>query len=315
MTLNPQVLRTPPLLETSDASVSTHPSYWMAGSRDSASTNILDATAATALVTPYEPQAHSNYNNAPLYLDSPGNNFSNQSQFLEQQRPRSLFHIYDDGDAGIHRRTPFPRQAIPVQQNAPPSTFSPELTSQLSRERLVGPRASSLISPEPDTGAPVQIQNPSPEADYDEGTYLGDKPAKTRALVERLQELVLITNKEWWMQSLLPTSPDIYARCSTLSARTLLSKGIVTLKTWFLGKFEKTFEEVLSFMQVAFAMAIILHHEDESHYWDAFFQDALWLQHALVDNEEKFRFLTVLSCWWCPEGQQSTHISLSIDVS
>ena len=159
---------------------------------------------------------------------------------------------------------------------------------------------------------PVQVQDPGVEAYNDYGTYLGGNPANTRTQIEELERLILTINKEW-MQKLLPNR-ELYTRCSSMSARTLLWKGMNTLKTWYLGKVERSFEEVFSFMHVAFAVASTLHRNDESYCWDAFFQDTLCLQHALIDNEERLLFLEVMSRYWWREGQQSTHISMLMSV-
>ena len=115
------------------------------------------------------------------------------------------------------------------------------------------------------------------------------------------------------MERLFQT-PELRIRCESLSARTLFAKGINTLKTWLCGKIESTFEEVFSFMHIAFAAAFILHHEDESYCWEAFFEDALQLLHALVDKEGKLLFLTAMDCWWWLRDQQGTLFRSSICV-
>ena len=159
---------------------------------------------------------------------------------------------------------------------------------------------------------PSQSQNLGAEANYNDGRHLGGNPAQIRTQVEELRELVCIVNNEWMRR--LVRSPELYIRCSSLSTRTLFAKGINTLKYWFSGKLERTLEEVFSFMHIAFAAAFILHHEDESYCWEAFFEDALQLQHALVDKKEKLQFLTAMDSWWWLPDQQSTLISVLISV-
>lgn len=159
---------------------------------------------------------------------------------------------------------------------------------------------------------PIQTQNLGTEVDYDHGPHLGANRAQIRTQVEELLGLVSIVNNEW-MQRLLP-SPELHIRCSSLSARTLLAKGIYTLKNWLCGKLESNFEEVFSFMHIAFAAAFILHHKDESHCWDAFIQDALQLQHAMVDRDGKLMFVTAIDRWWWLPGQHSTSISILLSL-
>lgn len=145
---------------------------------------------------------------------------------------------------------------------------------------------------------PLQIENL--------GGGVQDHRPHLRAQVEELQGLVRIVNNEW-MQRLLPSS-ELHLRCSSLSARTLFAKGIRTLQAWLCGNHERTFEEVFSFMHIAFAAAYILHHEDESYCWDAFFQDALQLRHALVDREGELLFLLAMDRAWGLPNQQSTYV-------
>ncbi len=151
---------------------------------------------------------------------------------------------------------------------------------------------------------PVQIKNLGVEFNHDRGPHLGGCPAQIRIQVEELRRLVCIVNHEW-MQRLV-SSPELYLRCSSLSTRTLFADGIDTLKTWFCGKLERTFEEVFAFMHIAFAAAFILHNDDESYCWEAFFEDALQLQHALVDKEGKLLFLKAMDRWWWLPGQNGT---------
>lgn len=152
----------------------------------------------------------------------------------------------------------------------------------------------------------LEIQNLGAEAGHYHGPHSDAHSPQTRIQVEELQGLVRVVNNEW-MQRLVP-SRELRVRYSSLSARTLFIKGIDTLKTWLCGKLERTFEEVISFMHVAFAAAFILHHDDKSYSWDAFFQEALQLQHALVDRKEKLLFLTAMDRWRWLSVEQSTYI-------
>ena len=201
-------------------------------------------------------------------------------------------------------------------------TFAPVgLEETHSQGPLAGPRGNAAPASNPTRYCgyssserrqiPFQFQSPGPEANSNHVPYLGGPPAETRIQVEELLDLVSIINKEW-VEGLRP-GHDLHRRCSSLSARPLFAKGINALETWFRGrKLEMTFEEVFSFMHIALAAAYFLHHEDESYDWDAFFQDALQFQHALVDEEEKFLFVTAIDRWrWLP-GQQSTYVSVLV---
>ena len=151
----------------------------------------------------------------------------------------------------------------------------------------------------------LETQSLGAEAEHYYRPHSDAQSQQSRIQVEAFQGLVRIVNNEW-MQRIVP-SRELRLRYSSLSARTLFIKGIDTLKTWLCGKLERTFEEVISFMHVAFAAAFILHHEDKSYSWDAFIQEALQLQHALVDRKEKHLFLTAMDCWWWLSVEQSKY--------
>lgn len=187
----------------------------------------------------------------------------------------------------------------------PPTTLKSQLQTGLVKLNTILASDSSRyhwLSSSERRQIPFQIGTLGTEANHDHEPHLGGNPAGMRTQVEDLRELVCIVNNEW-MQRLLP-SPELYARCSSLSTRMLFAKGINTLKTWLCGKLERTFEEVFSFMHIAFAAAFILHHEDESYDWNAFYQDALQLQHALVNREGDILFLTAMDRWWWLPGLQ-----------
>ena len=153
--------------------------------------------------------------------------------------------------------------------------------------------------------------SPGIEADSSCAPYLSGPPKETRVQVQELLDLMAIIKKEW-VDGLCPDY-EVHRRCSSLSIRRLFAKGINTLKTWFGGrKLKMTFEEVFSFMLIALAAAYYLHHEDESYCWDAFLTDALLIQHALVDEEEKKLFVMAIDRGrWLPD-QQSTYISVLV---
>ncbi len=147
---------------------------------------------------------------------------------------------------------------------------------------------------------PIQIGNLGAKANHGRGPHLGGSPPQIRLQVQELRRGVQIVNDKWLRR--LVSNPQ----CSTLSAHTLFTKGIVTLKALFCGKIERTFEEVFAFMHIVLAAAFILHHDDESYCWKAFFQDVRQLQHALIDQEDKLLFLTAMECWGGLAGQQGT---------
>ena len=152
----------------------------------------------------------------------------------------------------------------------------------------------------------LETQNLVAEAEHHQGPRSDTRSPQIRIQVEELQRLVRIVKNEW-LQRLVP-SRELRVRYSSLSARTLFVKGIETLKTWLCGKLERTFEEVISFMHIAFAAAFILHHDDKLYDWDAFFEEALQLQHALVDKKETLLFLTAMDRWWWLSVEQSTYM-------
>ena len=200
------------------------------------------------------------------------------------------------------------------------STFVP---ADLEGTHSQGPRARANTVPTSDPSRcfghsgserrrlPFQVQNPSADADFSDGPYFSGPPAETRIQVQELLDLISIINKEWVED--LCRDYEVHRRCSSLSARSLLAKGINTLKTWFCGrKLGMTFEEVFSSMHIALAAAYYLHREEKSYWWDAFFQDALLFQHALIDEEEKKLFVMAIDRGrWLPD-QRSTYISVLV---
>lgn len=175
------------------------------------------------------------------------------------------------------------------------STFAP---AELEETHSQDPLAEANTAPASDLIRAEAYSSHVPD--------LSGPPAETQFQAQELLDLISIINKEW-VEGLCP-GYEVHRRCSSLSARLLLAKGINTLKTWFGGReLKMTFEEVISSMHIALAAAYYLHHDDESYCWDAFFQDALLFQHALVD-EEKRLFVIAIDRWrWLP-GQQSTYI-------
>ena len=148
------------------------------------------------------------------------------------------------------------------------------------------------------------------EASHNDGPYLGGLPTQRRIQIEQLQGVVCIV-KEKWLEGLLPCR-DLHKRCSSLSASAIFTCGISTLEKWFCGTLEMTFDEVYSVMHIAIAATFLLHRDDESYRWDTFFRDAIQLQHAIVDKEEKLLFRKAVDLWpWLPD-QQSTYFSVLI---
>lgn len=49
----------------------------------------------------------------------------------------------------------------------------------------------------------------------------------------------------------------------------------------------ETFNEVFAFMHLAFTTANMLHWQDDSYCWEAFFEDALQCQHVISDMHDR----------------------------
>ena len=287
------------------------PVYSTAELRDRASSIMVDVHTATSFQTSQDLQADSSCGKTLPGTDTRREYDTKSPHLLDEPRARGPLNYCYEEIADINPSTsslgldsPMPQIASETQLHGRPAKLRTNTTSASDSTRYHWCSSSERRQ------IPVQVQKRGAEANHDHGSYLGANPARSRTQVEELRGLVRIVSNEW-MQRLVPR-PELHTRCSSLSARTLFAKGIDTLKTWLCGRLGRTFEEVFSFMHIAFAAAFILHHGDDSYYWDGFFQEAFQLQHALVDREEKLLFLTVMDCWWWLPGQQSTYILILI---
>lgn len=130
-----------------------------------------------------------------------------------------------------------------------------------------------------------------------------------RIQVEKLQELFHIVNSEW-MQKLEPL-PELWLRCTRLSASGLFEKAVRILKDFINGTPVGTFEDVFAVMNLAFAAGFFLHRQHDYYSWNAFYDDTLLWQHTLSSKEDRVLFLDIMSCWWLSESEPTALLQSS----
>lgn len=120
--------------------------------------------------------------------------------------------------------------------------------------------------------------------------------------IEELLESICVVNDDR-MQRLEP-APELLLRCHGQPPQALFRKAFLTLREVLCARFPQTFEDVFAFIRVAFAIAFLLHCQNNLYDLDAFYEDALQWQHVLSDQEEKRLFLKAMHCWYyLPECQ------------
>lgn len=142
---------------------------------------------------------------------------------------------------------------------------------------------------------------------FDHRSLLVTHSSSKQTQVEDLQALVVLVNDDWMPR--LRSVPVLGLRCSVLGPRTLLEKGIRTLRECFRGRFAHTFEDIFAFMHLVFAAAFLLHCQQNIFCLDAFYDytfhnNAMQWQHALSNKEDKILFLKAMDrLCWLPELQ------------
>lgn len=114
-----------------------------------------------------------------------------------------------------------------------------------------------------------------------------------RANLEELGEIVLVVHKEWIRR--LSTTQDLQWLCDQVCARTLFEKGIAFLSGYFHGSFAPTFEDIFALMHVAFALAYMMHRDDETYDWHGFIEHVLQWRCVLLEANEVFLFTNVIA--------------------
>ena len=121
-------------------------------------------------------------------------------------------------------------------------------------------------------------------------------PAAT--YVQDLRNAFSAINVEW--KQTLAQEPDLLAKCSVLSTRTLFETGIMTLHRCFNGVIANTFQEIFAVMVLACASAYMSHYE--GYVMDDFFHHMLPWRHALASESEQHLFLRVIDQLACRRG-------------
>lgn len=131
--------------------------------------------------------------------------------------------------------------------------------------------------------------------------------ASKQTQVDELQVLVDSFNTVW-MQA-LRSNPKLQLRCTALTPHALFEKGIMTFQKFLPGGFSHRFEDLFAFIHLAFAAAYSIHCQQntccvDDSFYEFFYKEALELQHALPDIEDKILFLQAMNClWWLSSGQ------------
>ena len=124
-----------------------------------------------------------------------------------------------------------------------------------------------------------------PRSARDNIVSVSDSLASARISIQELFGLVGIFNGEW-LQQLRPKH-QLLARCLRLSPSALVDRGFSALQQCFESSSKNSFENLFALVHVAFALAYMLHKNDDFYYWDGLFNHLLQWQHLLSIEDDK----------------------------
>ena len=187
-------------------------------------------------------------------------------------------------------------------------SLSPNLVSTQSQSREGQRNISEIVDPEWDVASAHQCQldlttalsspsstNTEPHC-FDHRSLLVTHSPPKQEQVKKLERLIGVGDED--LMQRLESIPELRLRCNRQAPQALLEKAILTLRECFRGRLPHVFEDIFTFIRVAFAIAFLLSDQQSFYDLDAFHEDALKWQHALSDHEDKRLFLKAMNCWY-----------------
>ncbi len=120
----------------------------------------------------------------------------------------------------------------------------------------------------------------------------------SQTLIKNVRDLVSVLN-DYWIKN-LSSVPGLPARMAQLQRDSAVEKGLQSIQHCFRGVLPRTFTEIFSLAELAFACAYIIYENDDAYSWDGFFRDVLQLGQAIGDKEDQRLFTQIAFLIWSP---------------
>ena len=148
----------------------------------------------------------------------------------------------------------------------------------------------------------------SPRSSYMCGSAMGLIPHQLseRKLVEELRNLFYIVKREWGDKIMLKS--ESMSRDPRFDSPVLFEMSLKVLRRFFKGRIPASFKDVLALMFISCAIAYTFHSEEDSCFWDTFFQDMGHWRHNIHDTGDKANFETLVGSLSYPEEPSDTPI-------
>ena len=139
----------------------------------------------------------------------------------------------------------------------------------------------------------------------DSTNYISVPPLDTQVSIQNIYEIVGRIRSEWLAR--LNFTPNLVSRCSKLASQDLFDRGFKAMQQCFDGSLTKSFEDIFSFVHVAYACAYWLHKDEVLYDWDGLFVQILQWQHLLSSQDDVQCFLMAMDQLICKQNYHLTH--------
>ena len=134
--------------------------------------------------------------------------------------------------------------------------------------------------------------------EYSKGLMPKDELPTSQTLVKDVRDLVHVLNNYWLDK--LSSEPGLQAVKARLQVNSPIDTGLQALQCCFRKQLPRTFAEVFSLTELAFACAYIIYEDDNEYSWEGFFRDVLKWRFAIADEEDQLLFYKVAFLIWSP---------------
>ena len=140
--------------------------------------------------------------------------------------------------------------------------------------------------------------------EFSKGLMSKDELPTSQTLVKDVRDLVNVLNKYWLDE--LSSKPGLQAMKERLQVSSPIDTGLKALQCCFRKQLPRTFVEVFSLVELAFACAYIIYEDDNEYSWEGFFRDVLKWRFAIADEEDQQLFTKVAPLIWSPPDLHGT---------
>ena len=120
----------------------------------------------------------------------------------------------------------------------------------------------------------------------------------SQTLIKDVRDLVYNLH-HYWLEK-LSSIPELPVSKAWLQAKSPIEVGLEAVQCCFRGVLLKTFEDIFSLTEFAFACAYIIYEDDDAFWWDDFYRNILEWRHAITDEDDQRLFLKVAFLIWSP---------------